>query len=141
MVTYKVSKLKEIAERLIHEIRSEEEVKEVRADREGNVEVLGESEFILKTNDGKQEKVKLPSTLPARTGKTAFRKLDKEISDSGFSVEDPDTLLDAKDYLINQMLQNAGKNLSADDLTMESYNQVGNYYWEKVVQAEKKSKS
>jgi len=99
-------------------------------------------EFTLITEDMEEEHeyktVELPSHLPARVGKKAFRKLDKQVQDSGFNVNDPDTLLDAKDYLINEMFNKAGVNSSADELAMESYNEIGNFYWNKVVQAEKK---
>lgn len=136
-------KIIEISERLVTEIKEDSsKIRKVVVSPSGDVNVLGESEFIVEEVDGQTEKVELPAFLPARVGKKAFRKLDKKITDGGFEVEDPDTLLDAKDFLINKMFQKAGLNdVTADSLSMSSYNEIGNYYWDKVVEAEKKRSS
>lgn len=135
-----MSKLKQIAERLVKEIK-DEGVKRVEVFNEGNVEIYGDGEFKVQTvemDEDEYHKVKLPTVLPARVGKKAFRKLDKQVSDSGFSVDDPDSLLDAKDFLIDEMMKQSNEAYRADELTMQSYNRIGNYYWDKVVEAEKK---
>lgn len=133
------------AEELVQELQKHSSVQRVEATATGEVQVFSKGEFKIVTNDmdseHEAEKVKLPSYLPARLGKKAFRKLDKEISDSGFSVNDPDSLLDAKDYLINEMMKRNNYDYRADDLSMQSYNRIGDFYWEKVVQAKKNHKS
>jgi len=136
-----MSKLKDIAERLVQEINDSSNAERVIVTEDGNVKVMGEAEFNIILEDGTEEIVDLPERLPSHIGKKAFRKLDKEISDSGFQVKDPDTLLDAKDCLINKMMEQAGYNHRDDDLGMESHNQIGNYYWDKVVQSKKKGRN
>jgi len=136
-----MSKIQDIAERLVKEINESSNAERVEVSKHGNVKVMGEAEFNVKLSDGSTEKVELSQVLPAHLGKKAFRKLDKEISDSGFQVKDPDTLLNAKDFLINKMMSQNNYNHRADDLSMESHNQIGNYYWDKVVSAEKKSRN
>jgi len=139
-----MSKLQDIAERLIQEMEEKSKtIRKVSVYPTGDVQVYGESEFKVVTEDmdaeHEAEKVKFPPYLPARAGKKAFRKLDKEVKNGEFNVNDPDTLLDAKDYLVNEMLKKAGKeNLKADQLAMSSYNEISNYYWDKVLEAEKK---
>lgn len=98
-------------------------------------------EWTIKDENGNESTVKFPKYVSARHGRKAFNKLDVKMKGGNISVEDMDTLVDAKNYLVKNMLERTGASFSADNLAMESWNKIANYYFDQVMDANKKKES
>lgn len=135
-----MSKVEEIAERLVKELRDKsDKIREVKVNRSGDVSIYRENEFHVKT-DKLNKVVELPNFLPARVGRKAIRKIDANIKGGKADSDNPDSVLDAKDYVVNEMLDRAGyPELDVDDLDMTSYNEISGFYWSKIEGTKKKA--
>lgn len=98
-------------------------------------------EWTIEDENGNEYTQNFPKYISGRHGKQAFKKLDVKIQDGKINVDDTDSLLDCKEYIVKQMLNKADLDLSADELAMPSWNQIANYYFQQIVNSEKKSGS
>lgn len=99
-------------------------------------------EFELYTEDMDEteepDTITLPKYIGQRAGRKAFQKLDVSVENGEPQVDDIDSMLDAKEYIVRHMLKKRNVDIDVSELAMPTFNQIANHYWSQVMEARKK---
>ena len=93
--------------------------------------------FNVQKVDGDEEEIKLMDYLPTRVGIKARSKLQVGVSTDGnkadIEMENATERADeAMVYIVDEMLDKSGEDLTVDDLAYKSFKEIGAFYWKQI---------
>lgn len=93
-------------------------------------------EFKVKDiNDDLIDTVSMPEKIPARIGNKVEKKLDITIGVKDGEAEFESNVkdfLEIKRFLTNSMIDKYAEELDVDEISKESYDEIGEHYWKQM---------
>jgi len=93
--------------------------------------------FDVETVDGSEKEIQLMDFVPTRVGIKARSKLQVGLQGdkSNANIEMENALEKADNamlYVVEEMLDRSGEDVSVDDLAYSSFQEIGKHYWSQI---------